>query len=140
LPLSARLLLLLVLAGAVPLGASPLWTLTWADEGDGAANSLPDSTKWRMEQGGGGWGNSELQTYTNRSQNARYDGAGNLVLEARQEGYTGPDGIYLPQTSSASLIAPRLHTSRSRRNCSTLHSNMNPAASPGNAATVATCR
>jgi beta-glucanase (GH16 family) len=105
LPLSARLLLLLALAGAVPLGASPLWTLSWADEGDGAANSLPDSAKWRMEQGGGGWGNSELQTYTNRSQNARYDGAGNLVLEARQEGYTGPDGIYRNYTSARLLTS-----------------------------------
>jgi beta-glucanase (GH16 family) len=74
--------------------------LVWADEGDGAANTAPDAAKWRYDIGGGGWGNNELQTYTNRVQNARYDGAGNLVIEARQETYTGPDNITRNYTSA----------------------------------------
>ena len=89
-----------LLALAAPLAASPLWTLTWSDEGNGAANSAVDPTKWRADQGGGGWGNNELESYTNRTQNARYDGAGNLVIEARAEAYTGPDGIARNYTSA----------------------------------------
>jgi beta-glucanase (GH16 family) len=91
-------LLTLVTLGA-PLGAAS-WNLVWYDNGDGAANTLPDSSKWRFDTGGGGWGNNELETYTNRVQNARYDGAGNLVIEARAENYTGSDGINRNYTSA----------------------------------------
>ncbi|WP_139922586.1 Ig-like domain-containing protein [Hymenobacter sp. DG01] len=50
---------------------------TWTfDQGDGCA------------QGVCGWGNSELETYTNRPENARIEN-GNLVIEARRENYQG---------------------------------------------------
>jgi beta-glucanase (GH16 family) len=49
--------------------------------------------------GGGGWGNQELQTYTNRSDNATLrDGA--LVITARRERFTGADGIARDYTSA----------------------------------------
>ena len=35
----------------------------WVDEFD--YTGAPDSTKWSFEQGGHGWGNNELQYYTN---------------------------------------------------------------------------
>jgi len=60
--------------------------LTWSDEFDGAAGSAPSSANWNLETGGGGWGNNELQTYTNSRNNSALDGNGNLVITARQEG------------------------------------------------------
>lgn len=52
-----------------------------------------------METGGGGWGNNELETYTNRVQNAHVQD-GNLVITAAKETYTGPDGITRDYTSA----------------------------------------
>ncbi len=66
------------------------WKLVWSDEFNGPANSPPDSTKWARDLGAGGWGNNELETYTNSTDNAYLDGNGNLVIVARQTpgGYT----------------------------------------------------
>ena len=64
------------------------WQLTWSDEFDGPAGRLPDATKWAFDlgTGEGGWGNAELQSYTNRPENVSLDGSGNLVITAIQEG------------------------------------------------------
>ena len=57
----------------------PPWRLVCHDEFDGAAL---DTTKWARETGGTGWGNGELEFYTNRVENARLEN-GFLVIEAR---------------------------------------------------------
>ena len=63
------------------------WRTVWADEFDGSA--IPDSTKWMYEVGGHGWGNNELQFYTeSRRENARIEG-GVLTIEARREEWQG---------------------------------------------------
>jgi beta-glucanase (GH16 family) len=62
----------------------PGWSLAWSDEFDGDAGSPPDPGTWRMETGGGGWGNGELQYYTGDTANASLDGSGNLAIVARQ--------------------------------------------------------
>jgi beta-glucanase (GH16 family) len=63
------------------------WQLVWADEFD--VDGLPDTTKWSYDVGGHGWGNNELQFYTeNRLENARVED-GHLVIEARQESVGG---------------------------------------------------
>lgn len=64
------------------------WQLTWSDEFDGAAGELPDTSKWTFDlgTGEGGWGNQELQVYTNNPDNVSHDGKGNLVLTAIQAG------------------------------------------------------
>lgn len=49
--------------------------LAFKDEFNKAANSPVDSTKWTAEIGGAGWGNQELQYYTNDIENAYHDGA-----------------------------------------------------------------
>ena len=65
----------------------PQWTQVWGDEFDG--NGRPDTTKWHYEVGGHGWGNQELQYYTEaRAQNARVED-GHLVIEAHREAYEG---------------------------------------------------
>jgi beta-glucanase (GH16 family) len=76
------------------------YVLTWSDEFDGPLGSKPDSTKWTHEIGGGGFGNNELQTYTDRAVNASCDGKGNLVIRVFKETLTGPDGITRDYTSA----------------------------------------
>lgn len=60
------------------------WQLTWSDEFEGTAGQLPDATKWTFDLGTGqdGWGNSELQSYTNNPENVSLDEKGNLVITA----------------------------------------------------------
>jgi beta-glucanase (GH16 family) len=66
------------------------WNLVWADEFNDAAGTPPDPANWGYEIGDGtvngipGWGNSELQYYTDSTDNAATDGAGNLVLTAQE--------------------------------------------------------
>lgn len=63
-------------------------TQVWAEEFDGASNSAPDAAKWTYDLGGGGWGNQELQTYTNLPQNVYADGAGHLIIRVERSGST----------------------------------------------------
>jgi beta-glucanase (GH16 family) len=75
------------------------FTLVWSDEFSGPDGSSPDSSKWTFDTGGNGWGNNELESYTNRTQNAQLKG-GNLVITAQKENYTGADGIPRNYTSA----------------------------------------
>jgi beta-glucanase (GH16 family) len=61
----------------------PGYTLVWSDEFSG--NSL-DLSAWNQETGtgSGGWGNNELETYTNSLKNT-FVSNGNLIIEARRE-------------------------------------------------------
>jgi beta-glucanase (GH16 family) len=52
------------------------------DEFSGPAGSPPDPAKWTAEIGGGGWGNQELEYYTNSADNASLNGSGTLVIKA----------------------------------------------------------
>jgi beta-glucanase (GH16 family) len=63
------------------------WRVVWADEFD--RDGAPDPGRWAYETGGHGWGNRELQFYTEgRRENARVEG-GVLVIEARREEWGG---------------------------------------------------
>lgn len=66
------------------------WNLAWSDEFGGPNGSGLDPTKWILEVGGGGWGNQELEYYTNRLQNASVED-GHLVIRAQREKYQGND-------------------------------------------------
>lgn len=61
------------------------WTLAWQDEFDG--DEL-DSSKWTRELGGHGWGNAELQYYSDHPENARLEN-GQLIIEAHKEDFMG---------------------------------------------------
>lgn len=75
-----------------PTGPEPPareWQLVWSDEFD--YEGLPDSSKWGYDVGGHGWGNDELQYYTEaRPENARVED-GRLIIEARREPMFGKD-------------------------------------------------
>ncbi|GGF86787.1 hypothetical protein GCM10010912_35080 [Paenibacillus albidus] len=89
--LSLLLLFTLVFAGMpaanTTAGAAPGWNLAWSDEFDGTSLN---TSNWTAEigTGSGGWGNNELQYYTNRAQNLQVTG-GNLVIKAQKEAYGG---------------------------------------------------
>jgi beta-glucanase (GH16 family) len=85
--------------GAQKPKAPEEYTLVWSDEFDGKAGSPPDAAKWTYDIGGSGWGNHELEYYTNRRENARIED-GKLVITARQETYVAPDGAKFNYTSA----------------------------------------
>ncbi|HWB36338.1 MAG TPA: discoidin domain-containing protein [Rugosimonospora sp.] len=64
----------------------PATHLVFDDEFNGAAGSTPDPAKWFADTGSGQ--NNELEYYTNNA-NAKMDGAGNLVIQARKETTAG---------------------------------------------------
>jgi beta-glucanase (GH16 family) len=96
-------LLFLALISTQALTGSP-YRLVWSDEFD--YEGLPDPEKWGYDVGGWGWGNIELQYYTEaRAKNARVEG-GNLVIEAHHEpAYEGNNNDY----TSARLLTKDKH-------------------------------
>ena len=73
--------------------ASPKWELTLDQTFDGPKGQAPDTKVWGHDLGGGGYGNNELESYTDGAANAFLDGEGHLIIEARKEPTTGKDGI-----------------------------------------------
>ena len=61
-------------------------SLLWSDEFNTAG--APDPAKWGYDIGAGGWGNSELQYYTNRTDNVLVSN-GTLKIIAKKEAYSG---------------------------------------------------
>lgn len=66
--------------------------LIWSDEFN--VPGRPDTTRWGYDIGGNGWGNNELQYYTDKPENARVEN-GMLIVEAQQDSLGGK-----PYTSS----------------------------------------
>ena len=71
-------------AASVVHDAHKSWNLVWADDFD--YEGAPDPSKWAYEIGGDGWGNDELQYYTDRLENSRVEN-GHLLIEVRREDY-----------------------------------------------------
>lgn len=65
------------------------YALAWSDEFEAAELDL---SVWTPEIGNGsnGWGNNELEYYTDRPENVRLEN-GELIIEARKEAYQGFD-------------------------------------------------
>jgi beta-glucanase (GH16 family) len=82
--------------------ASPAsaWTLVWSDEFDGPSGALVDASKWVFDLGGHGWGNQELEYYTDRPRNVSLNGEGALAIQALRETYKGSDGVTRDYTSA----------------------------------------
>jgi beta-glucanase (GH16 family) len=78
--------------------ASPHYT--FIDDFDGPAGSAPDPAKWTYDVGDGGWGNEELQVYTDSRENSQVDGQGHLVLRAVE---TEQPGLQTPSYTSARI-------------------------------------
>ncbi|MDH3925213.1 MAG: family 16 glycosylhydrolase [Xanthomonadales bacterium] len=89
------------------------WTMVWSDEFNEPAGTPPNPAHWGYEIGDGtvngipGWGNDELQYYTDSTENAATDGNGNLLITtAEADGslqcYYGPC-----EYTSARLLSQR---------------------------------
>jgi beta-glucanase (GH16 family) len=107
--LNISALLLFILPIAINTGFSPsryapakAWSLVWSDEFTGPPGSQIDASKWSFDIGGNGWGNNELQTYTNRMVNASLE-RGSLKISVLRETLTGPDKIERAYTSARLL-------------------------------------
>ena len=62
-------------------------SLIWSDEFN--IEGSPNASNWTYDLGAGGWGNNELQTYTNSLTNARVeDGLLKIIAKAEGSGYT----------------------------------------------------
>jgi beta-glucanase (GH16 family) len=89
------------------------WTLVWSDEFNGGRGSAPDHSKWVIETGGNGWGNDELEYYTNRVENLQVNN-GNLVITAKREGYSDSQGVFRGYTSARIKTAGKFSQSYGR--------------------------
>lgn len=73
------------------------WTLTWSDEFNDKLVASPDASKWSFNIGVGpnndGWGNQELQYYTDRLDVVSTDGKGNLRIIAKKENLGGREFV-----------------------------------------------
>ncbi|OFX90007.1 MAG: hypothetical protein A2W99_08380 [Bacteroidetes bacterium GWF2_33_16] len=85
------------------LNAQSCYELVWNDEFN--YSGLPDSTLWSFEEGGGGWGNNELQYYTSKRIENAYVENGYLTIEARKENYGGRN-----YTSARLITYPNGHS------------------------------
>lgn len=71
-------------------GDPATWSLVWSDEFDGRPGTAPNVNVWGREIGDGtvngipGWGNSELEYYTDGTNNAATDGLGNLNITVKK--------------------------------------------------------
>ncbi len=94
-----HLVSLVAVARSQTAPAPDQWKLVWSDEFNGPNGSTVDRSKWVIEVGGEGWGNQELESYTDRVENS-YLQDGNLVIKARAEKFTGKDGVTRNYTSA----------------------------------------
>lgn len=69
--------------GAVAEFESEFNTLSWSDEFD--TDGAPDAASWTYDLGDGGWGNGEVQTYTNDASNVSVSD-GTLKITAIKDG------------------------------------------------------
>lgn len=110
------ILFLMALSGGLAQDL-PGWRLVWADEFNLPLGSPVDRSKWNVETGGWGWGNSELQLYTESTLNAVHDGR-NLVLPRSSSAYpvhaagTAPAATPRPASTPAASLNSAMGASR----------------------------
>ena len=80
---------------SISITVNHVLAVVWSDEFN--TDGAPDPAKWGYDLGAGGWGNSELEYYTNRPENAVVAG-GVLKINAIKESYMGS-----PYTSARML-------------------------------------
>lgn len=93
-----------------PADTSPKETsmpgLVWSDEFDGPAGRGVDRSRWRVAEGAGGWGNNELQNYTDDSANLALDGEGHLAITGQRQQTTDKRGRDAGYTSARITSIP----------------------------------
>ena len=82
-PLTPSVLSLSRAAAAIALAVTTLPAQIWSEEFN--VNGPPDPAVWSYDLGASGWGNNELQNYTNSPNNVQVQN-GHLVITARRQG------------------------------------------------------
>jgi len=79
-------ILIPLLSCSIGFAAGPS-ELLWSDGFSGPAGSPPDIGKWTYDRGNGGdgWGNHELEFYTDTPEQVSLDGKGHLAIRASRE-------------------------------------------------------
>lgn len=93
---------ILILLATFTARSQSCYELVWSDEFN--YTGLPDPANWRYETGGSGWGNNELQYYTEAREENAYVENGYLTIRAIRENYNNN------QYTSARLITYPLHS------------------------------
>lgn len=88
-PILSTMLLLVLVVFSYCRSKEPSMKLVWSDEFD--YEGAPNPELWDLDEGNGcptlcGWGNNELQYYTNNENNVRVKD-GKLIIEAHKEDY-----------------------------------------------------
>jgi beta-glucanase (GH16 family) len=89
----------LLVVSLTSAGPSSKWKLVWQDEFNAPNGTPVDQTKWTHEVGGSGWGNHELQFYTDGTANS-FHSDGSLVIEVAKEHFSEPGKIAREFTSA----------------------------------------
>lgn len=71
---------------SIDITVNRVLTLAWSEEFN--TDGAPDPAVWGYDLGGGGWGNNELEYYTNRTENVQVQG-GYLRINLIKENYSG---------------------------------------------------
>ena len=106
------------MASPMPSIAAPPsgYVLTWSDEFNQGVGKAPSSANWTYDLGNnGGWGNSELETYTNALANAQIvsdstatDGEALAITAIDTNGGVGTAGVYTSaRLKSEGLVQPQ---------------------------------
>ncbi len=80
-----KIYIIILLVFGISFGRAQTWNLIWADEFSG---TTIDTSNWKFDIGGSGWGNNELEYYTDRTENATVEN-GNLLFIAKKESFGG---------------------------------------------------
>lgn len=106
-------LVIQILQAPAPTNTTPeadsMRGLVWSDEFDGRAGQGVDPDRWQVAEGAGGWGNNELQNYTDDPANLALDGEGHLAITGqRQETRDGRgrDSAYTSARITSVFTAP----------------------------------
>ena len=86
-------------------------SVVWSEEFNGAAGLPVNPATWQPEVGGHGWGNQELQYYTDSTENASLDGSGNLAIVVRRPDRQQREGRFggCEYTSARLITKDRVH-------------------------------
>jgi beta-glucanase (GH16 family) len=118
--LTAVLALALVFNPSADAASKKNLKLLWSDEFNAKKGAKPSAKNWSYEIGGGGWGNSENQYYTDKPANISTDGDGKLVITAKRISTasldivgTEPDTeVILDRCSECQFTSGRIKTAR----------------------------
>jgi beta-glucanase (GH16 family) len=118
--LTTALALALLVNPSADAASKKTLKLLWSDEFNSKKGTKPSAKNWAYEIGGGGWGNSENQYYTDKAANISTDGDGKLVITAKRISTASLDQVgtepgteaILDRCSECQFTSARIKTAR----------------------------